>query len=50
MNNQSPKLVLIDNTPHELWFGKNPCVVDLRVFWCTTFVHVPKKKSKNMDN
>jgi hypothetical protein len=45
----SPLLALVDMTPHEVWFGKNPLVVHLKVFGCDSFVHVPKEKRSKMD-
>ena len=48
--NQSPRLELVNNTPHELWYGQKPFVAHLRVFGCDAFVHVPKEKKRNLNN
>ena len=42
--------MLVENSPHEVWSGKNPSVAYLRCFWCDAFVHVPKEKRSKMDN
>jgi hypothetical protein len=42
--NRSPSSELVDSTPHEVWFGKNPSLSHLKVFGCDAFVHVPKKR------
>jgi hypothetical protein len=36
-------------TPHEVWFGKNPLLSHLKLFFYDAFVHVPKEKTINMD-
>jgi hypothetical protein len=47
--NMSPSSVLFNITPHELWSGKKPSMVDLKVFGCDAFVHIPKEKRSKMD-
>jgi hypothetical protein len=47
--NRSPSSVLVDSTPHEVWFGKNPSLSHLKVFGCDAFVHVPKEKRNKLD-
>jgi hypothetical protein len=47
--NMSPSSVLVDMTPHEVWFGKNPSLSHLKVFGCDAFVHVPKEKRSKLD-
>jgi hypothetical protein len=47
--NMSPSSTLVDMTPHEVWFGKNPSVSHLKVFGCDACVHVPKEKRSKLD-
>jgi hypothetical protein len=47
--NMSPSSALVDMTPHEVWFGKNPSLSHLKVFGCDAFVHVPKEKRSKLD-
>lgn len=47
--NQSPTLVFIDKTFHEVCSSKKPCVVHHRYFGFHVFVHVPKEK-RELDN
>jgi hypothetical protein len=42
--NRSPLAVLVESTPHDVWFGKKPLLSHLIVFGCDTCVHVPKEK------
>jgi hypothetical protein len=44
----SPSSSLVDITPNEVWYGKNPSLTHLKVFGCDAFVHVPKEKRRNM--
>jgi hypothetical protein len=46
----SPSSVLVDTTPHEVWFVKKPSLSYLKVFGCDAFVHVSKEKRSKMDN
>jgi hypothetical protein len=50
MVNRSLSSMLVDSTPHELWFGKKPSLSHIRVFGCDSFVHVPKEKRNKMEN
>jgi hypothetical protein len=47
--NMSPSSMLFDTNPDEVWCGKNPSVLHLKVFGCDSFVHVPKKKRNKLD-
>jgi hypothetical protein len=47
--NRSPSSVLVDSTPHEVWFGKNPFLSHLKVFGYDSFVHVLKEKRSKLD-
>jgi hypothetical protein len=42
--------VLVDSTPHKLWFCKKPLLSHPRVFGCDAFVLVPKEKRNKLDN
>jgi len=48
--NMSPSSMLFDTNPDEVWCGKNPSVLHLKVFGRDSFVHVPKKKRNKMEN
>jgi hypothetical protein len=50
LTNNSPSSMLVESTPHELWFGKNPLLSHLRDFGCDAFLHVPKEKRNKLDN
>ena len=41
LKNRSPTSALVNKTPHEVWFGKNPYIAHLKVFGRDTFMHVP---------
>jgi hypothetical protein len=47
--NRYPLSVLVDMTPHEVWFGKNPSLSHLKVFGYDAFVHAPKENRSMMD-
>jgi hypothetical protein len=47
--NMSPSSALINTTPHEVCWGKNPSVSHLKVFGYDAFVHVPKEKRSKLD-
>jgi hypothetical protein len=47
--NMPSLFALVDMTPHEVWSGKNPSLLYLKVSGCDSFVHVPKEKRNNMD-
>jgi len=47
--NLSPAVVLDDNVPDNVWFGKNVSYDHLCVFWCKAFVHVPKDERSKLD-
>jgi hypothetical protein len=47
--NMSPSWMFVDTTSHEVWFGKKPSLLHLKVFGCDAFVHVPKEKRRIMD-
>jgi hypothetical protein len=48
--NRSPSSVLVDSTPHEVSFGKNPSLSHVKLFGCDIFVHFPKEKRNKMEN
>ena len=50
LKNQSPTSPLVDKTPHEVWFGKNPSISHLIVLGCDAFMHVPNEKRRKLDN
>jgi hypothetical protein len=36
-------------TPEEMFTGKNPDVIHLKIFGCRVFIHIPKEKRNKMD-
>lgn len=48
--NRAPTMVLQHQTPEEVWSDHKPSVSHLRVFGCTTYMHVPAKKCKKLDS
>jgi hypothetical protein len=48
--NRSYSSTLVDSTPHEVWFGKNPYLSHIRVFGYEAFFHVPKEKWRKVEN
>jgi hypothetical protein len=50
MVNRSPSLILDEKNAHdEVWTGKKPSLMHLRVFGCDSYVHVPKENISKMD-
>ena len=49
VQNRTPHRVLENNTPEELFFGKKPEVIHLRISSCIVYIHIPKKKSTKLD-
>ena len=50
VRNRSPTASLHDSTPYELWHKSKPDVAHLRVFGCTSYVHIKKDKRKQLDS
>lgn len=48
--NRSSMLDLVDETPYEALYHKNPSLTNLKVFGCDAFVHITKKRRKKFDN
>ena len=42
--NWSTTSTLVRKTFYEVWIGKKPSLIHLKVFGCDSFVHVPKEK------
>jgi hypothetical protein len=49
VQNRSPRCVLGNKTPKEMFTGKKPEVNHLRIFGCPMYVHVPKDKRSKLD-
>ena len=47
--NISPSSALDDNTPQEVWTGKEPSLTHLKVFGCDAYVQVPKENRSKLD-
>jgi len=47
---RSPSSTLEDKTSQEMWTGKKPSLLHLRVFGCDAYVHVPKEKQTKLDS
>ena len=44
VHNHTPHRVLEKKTPEEVFFGKKPEVIHLRIFGCPMYIHIPKEK------
>jgi hypothetical protein len=47
--NMTPSVSTHNQTPYELWHNKKPTALNLRVFGCKAFVHVPKERRDKLD-
>ena len=50
VHNRSPTAALHSSTPYELWHKSRPDVSHLRVFGCTSYVHVKKDQRKQLQS
>jgi hypothetical protein len=48
--NMYPSSVLVEMTPHEVWFVKKPLVSHIKLFGRDAFAHVHKEKRSKLDN
>ena len=49
VQNKSPHRVIDNWTPEEVFSGKIPEVIHLRIFGCPVYMHVPKDKRSTLD-
>ena len=49
VQNRTPHRVLKNKTPKEVFFGKKPEVIHLRIFSCPVYIHIPKEKRTKLD-
>ena len=50
MRNRLPTKVLAKGgTPYELWFGRKPAYVNLRIWGCLAYVRIPEETRKKLD-
>ena len=49
MQNRSPRRVLGNKTPEEMFSGEKPKVIHLRKFACPVYVHVPREKRSKLE-
>ena len=42
--NLSPSSAISFKTPHEMWYGRVPNYMDLRIFGCVAYAHVKQDK------
>jgi hypothetical protein len=47
--NGSPSSALDEKTPQEVWTGKKPSLIHLKIFDCEAYVHVPKENTSKLD-
>ena len=45
----TPHKVLENKTPEEVFFGKKPKVIHLRIFGCPMYIHFPKENRTKLD-
>ena len=49
IKNRLPTKAVPDKTPEEVWTGRKPSVVHMKVFGCAAHVHVPSVKRSKLD-
>ena len=49
VQNHTPHRVLKNKTPKEVFFGKKPEVIHLRIFSYPVYIHIPKEKRTKLD-
>jgi hypothetical protein len=49
VRNRSPTTALESTTPYEAWTGRKPSLLDLHVFGCLAYVHIPKQTRQKLD-
>ena len=49
LNRLPSRALTMDITPYEAYFGKKPSVEHLRIFGCSTYVHIPDDKRGKLD-
>jgi len=50
LTNKSSTRAMWNITPEEAWIGIKPTMNHLRIFECTTHMHVPKEKRQKLDD
>ena len=50
LKNRTPMKALGMKTPYKAWYGKQPDLLNLRVFSCMAFAHVPDVLRKKLDD
>ena len=48
--NSSPSIPLDFDIPERVWTGKDVSYSHLKVFWCKTFLHMPKEQRSKLDS
>ena len=46
LHNCNPHRVLENKTPEEVFSGKKPKVIHLKIFSCPVYIHIPKENRK----
>jgi hypothetical protein len=49
MQNISPHKILGNKTTKEVFTGKKPEVIHLKIFGCPMFIHIPKEKRMKLE-
>ena len=49
VHNRTPHRVLKNKTHEEVFSGKKPEVIHLRIFGCPMYIHIPKEKRTKLD-
>ena len=47
--NRTLHRVLENKTPEEVFFSKKPEVIQLRIFGCPVYIHIPKENRMKID-
>ena len=49
VHNRTLHSILENKTPEEVFSGKKPKVIHLRIFGCPVYIHIPKEKRTKLD-
>lgn len=49
LKNRSPSRAIPDHTPEEMWSGERTNLVNLKIFGCKAYCHLPKVKRNKLD-
>lgn len=50
MNRVQTRVLKDNKTPAELWYGKKPCLDNMRLFGCKAYAWIPSQKRHKLDS